>query len=253
MGTAICRDARLDRDRTAAVPGYLASSLRQDRTIVERAGPRGTRRVLRRAGGCRRLRARDPGRISLLHRPAVRALRRGGRRSHHRQSVRHAAGQHDVACDRHIDRQRRRHHRRRHDPDPPAAQGERRPRSQCPRCGLFHRPGRQYRRRALAARRSAVVRRLPARRGILLAAETYLASDAHRGRATPRGVPRARHMALAQRTHAQQRADRHSDPRPRQLRADRTHHRGHPRLGGLETRHHVQHLWHRDRVAEHPA
>jgi len=38
LGTAICRDARLDRDRAAAVREYLASSLRQDRTRLERAG-----------------------------------------------------------------------------------------------------------------------------------------------------------------------------------------------------------------------
>ena len=41
--------------------------------------------------------------------------------------------------------------------------------AQCPCRGIFHLPGRQYRRRAVAARRSAAVHRLPQRRRFFLA------------------------------------------------------------------------------------
>ena len=93
-----------------------------------------------------------------------------GRRRHSRprQHPRRAGHQHDPARDRHRARQLHRHHRRLHGDDPPGHARQRRPAAQRARDRLLHLPGLEYRRLAHAARRSAALPRLPARRRFLL-------------------------------------------------------------------------------------
>ena len=179
--------ACVDRERAAAVPEILASPLWQDRIRLERADARGSRGVLRNPGRGRRLRARDARGISELHRAAVHALRGGRRNSRHRQSARHAPRQHGPACARDRDGEPGRHHRRRHDHDPPAAAGQRGAHAQGARRRVLHHSRRQCRRRTQPAGRSAAVRRLPARRRLLLDRAASVAADADRRDTDPAG------------------------------------------------------------------
>ena len=82
------------------------------------------------------------------------------------------------------DRKPRRHDRRGDDPDPAADPRQCRTAAQRPCDRVLHHPGRQCRRRALAARRSAAVRRLPARRRFLLDDAASACAD----RAASRGL-----------------------------------------------------------------
>ena len=132
---------------------------------------------LRRLARARRLRACDAGRIYELHHPAVLALHRGRRHLHHRQCRRQALEQCAVlafgtaiasivgttGAAMVLVR--------------PLIRANANAHAQRPRYRVFHFPGGQYRRRAVAARRPAAVRRLPARRRFLLAGGASLARD----------------------------------------------------------------------------
>ena len=123
------------------------------------------------------------GGISELHRAAVRALHGRGRHPGHRQSARHARDQYRHAGVRHSDRQHRRHHRRRDDPDPAAAARERgRARSNAHVVVFFIILVANVGGALTPARRSAAVRRLPARRRFLLDRAASVAADRDRRR-----------------------------------------------------------------------
>ena len=180
MGAALHRSAPVDRPRPAARSAHLASPLRQDRRVL--GGDRGARHRhrLRPGSGGGKLRPRHPRRIYELHPAALRALCGGGRHPRARQSLRHAARQYRHAGARRGDGELRRHDRRCDDHDPPADPRQRPAPLQRACLRVLHFPRRQYRRRAEPARRSAALRRLPARRRFLLDHRTSPRGDACR-------------------------------------------------------------------------
>ncbi len=111
-------------------------------------------------------------------------------------------------------------------------------RAQRARCRLFHLPGRQYRRRAVAARRSAAVRRLFAWRRVLLDDDAPCLRDRDCRRAGAGDFSGARFLVRARRTESRARGRRAATPaRPDQPAADRPHHRRHSAVRRLEARH----------------
>ena len=154
---------------------------------------------------------------------------------------------------RHRDRELRRHYWCGNNSDPPAAARQRRARTQCPRGRVLHHPGRQYRRRALAAWRSTAVRRLPARRRFLLDHAASAVADGHAGAAAACGIRGAGCLVSAQGTceHCPARSARPAGPRRDQPRPDRRDRCRHPGLVGVAARRQLRHLRHPARTAEH--
>ena len=248
-----------DRDRAAAVPENLAPPLRQARLRLGRADARAAGRALRPADRGRRLRARDAGRISELHRAAVRALR--GRRRHpgDRQPARHAARQRRDPRLRHADREPRRHHRRGHDPDPPAHPRQRR--RGCTTCTSWCSSS------FLVANIGGALSPLgdpPLFVGFLRGVDFFWTAQ-HLWLQTAlvagsclRPSSRSTSGSTA-RTAWSRRSARRPPPvdlgvrGSDQPRADRRHHRRDPRLGDVEAGHRLRRLRHHARTAEPPA
>ncbi len=177
VGAAIHRPIIVDRRRAAFGAEALAGPSRQDRVRVERARHHSIGGALRRSYSVDGVVPCDIGRIFKLHHPAYSTLRGDGRNTGHRQSARHAARQHRRPGVRDRDRQHRRHHWRGHDSGQAAAAGELGAASQCARGRILHLSSRQYRWRAVAARRPAAVRRLFARRRFFLDHDASVAAD----------------------------------------------------------------------------
>ena len=122
--------------------------------------------------------------------------------------------------------------------------------------GVLHLPGRQYRRRAVAARRSAAVRRLPARRRFLL---DHAASLRCRPRSRPASCSRSSSSSTSGSTARTAASQLVGEPRAPvalgsrglvNLAADRADRRRDPAVGDLEAGHRVRRLRHRARTAE---
>ena len=255
VGTAVRRPPAHHRHRPAAVSPHLARPLRQARLHVERADDRAARRDLWRADSARCVRARDAGRIHGLHRAAVCALRCGRRHPDHRQSARDAAGQrHDPEC-RRIVGQHRRHDRRGDDPPPAAHSRQFVTAAQRPRLRVLYFSGGEHRRCTNADRRSAAVRRLPARRRLLLDDAQH--AGRNRGGRRPRAddLPADRSLVLPPGSPGHDRrrvsgADEPQGHRNRQPSADGRDHRRRPDVRHLAARDRLRRVRHRARSAE---
>ncbi len=250
LGHAVCWHSAIDRARAVAVSENLAHALWQDRRWLGAADLIADHPGLwlaDRAGGGHSRAAR---RVSQLHRAAICAVHGVRRHSRHRHHARHAAAQHHAAGARHRVCQLDRHHWRRDGADPAADPRQYRAPAQCPRHRVLHHPGRQCRRCAVAAWRSAAVRRLPARRRFLLAAAAALAADPDRGWHPADGVLSARPLVRPSRAAFQHTAGAGRISRRHQFCSDRGDHRHDPAVGGMAAGHRVRCLWHQGRAAE---
>ncbi len=122
--------------------------------------------------------AHAAARVRAVHHPAARAVHDHRRPARAHQPAGHALLQHRHPRLRHLPRQLDRHHRCRDAADPPAAARQRLAARQDARRGVLHLPGRQHRRLADAARRSAAVPRLSQGRRLLLADARDVFADA---------------------------------------------------------------------------
>ena len=116
-------------------------------------------------------------------------------------------------------------------------------------------PGCQYRRCALAARRSAAVRRLPARRRLLLDDAPFVVRNRARRCHRARSLRRARRLALPQGPphrdrRRRQAANEYRRQRQHQSAAHRGHHYRHSRRGGMEAGNERRRVRHKARATE---
>ena len=231
LGIALRRHPSVDRPLPASGAACLGTPSGQDRRPVGLAGPRSHGARLRAVDGDPCSRPYGAPRIHPLHPPAARPVHGRRRHSRARQHPRRAGHQHDPARDRHRARQLHRHHGRVHGDDPSGHARQRRSAAQRSRDRLLHLPGVEYRRLAHAARRSAALPRLPARRGFLLDHHAPAARDAFRERASACALLRGRPGDLQKgRTRPARSDSRQSGAHHRrhQPRPDPRHHRRHP-------------------------
>ena len=175
-------------------------------------------------------------RLSALHHPAVRIVRRGGRHPRQRQSGRHAGHQHGDPRLRHAVGELSRHDRRLHGADPPDHQGEPGSPLSHPRLRVLHFSRLQYRRLAHAAWRSAAVSRLSQGRRFSLDAGGHAAAHAVHERHPARAVLLDRPDRLEPRVGGGEVQEPHSAPHRDRWPAQRPLSHGH-RVDGAHERH----------------